>query len=131
MYHLQLRNVLRLKIPKLTRTLMTTQVRLDKSAPSFSSLIDESKLVTKLGLNRVGNVILYGNPNHMEKFYDYYKLDINNWSKGALEAVSVVTKNLSNQDWDALDGLVSANCIKSLKSKVNELSETEKSYLEV
>ena len=110
---------------------MTTQILLNKSAPSLSSLSDESKLVTKLGLNRVGNVILYGNPNHTEKFFDYYKLDISTWSKEALGAVSVVTQNVSNQDWEALDGLVSANCIKSLKSKVNELSRTEKSYLEV
>ena len=130
---LQLKNLLRLKIPKIqkTRSFVTTQIRLDKSAPSFSSLSDESKIVTKLGLNRIGNVIRYGNPNHTEKFSDYYKVDIDTWSKGALEAVSVVTKNVSNQNWNSLDGLVSENCIKSLKLNFDDFTETEKYYLEV
>ena len=127
---MQLRNFLSLKIPKLTRTFTTSKVRLNKSAPSFSSLSDKSQIVTKLGLNKLGNVILYGNPNHKEKFYDYYQLDINTWSRGALEAVSIVTKNISNHEWEDLDGLVSANCIRSLKSKVYGLSEAEKYYLE-
>ena len=120
-----------MKIPKMTRTLMTSKIQLNKSAPSFSSLSDKSQIVTKLGLNKIGNVMLYGNPNHKEKFHDYYKLDIDTWSQGALEAVSVVTRNVSNHEWEALDGLVSSNCIKSLKSKVNGFTETEKYYLEI
>ena len=131
MQHLQVRNFLRLKILRMTRSLVTTQIRLDKSAPSFSSLSDKSKIVTKLGLNKIGNVIRFGKPNHTEKFSDYYKVDIDTWSKGALEAVSVVTKNVSNQEWDSLDGLVSENCIESLKSKFNDFTDTETYYLEV
>ena len=120
-----------MKIPKMTRTLMTSTICLNKSAPSFSSLSDKSQIVTKLGLNKIGNVMLYGNPNHKEKLHDYDKLDVDTWSRGALEAVSVVTKKVSNHEWEALDGLVSDSCIKSLKLKVKGFTETEKCYLEV
>ena len=110
---------------------MTSKIHLNKSAPSFSSLSDKSQIVTKLGLNKIGNVMLYGNPNHKEKLHDYDKLDVDTWSQGALEAVSVVTKKVSNHEWEALDGLVSDSCIKSLKLKVKGFTETEKCYLEV
>ena len=110
---------------------MTSKICLNKSPPSFSSLSDNSQTVTKLGLNKIGNVMLYGNPNHKEKLHDYDKLDVDTWSRGALEAVSVVTKKVSNHEWEALDGLVSDSCIKSLKLKVKGFTETEKCYLEV
>ena len=58
----QLKKVLRLKIPNITmamtvlrRSLMTTQVSSSKTAPSFSSQRDITKMETKLDLSKVGN----------------------------------------------------------------------------
>ena len=56
----QLKKVLRLKIPNITmtvlrRSMMTTQISSSKTAPSFSSQRDITKIETKLDLIKVGN----------------------------------------------------------------------------
>ena len=105
----------------LRRSLMTTQISSSKTAPSFSSQRDITKMETKLDLSKVGNknvnvhrycivinsyislalytipfqvvnLILNGRPN--EKFPDKFNVDIDTWAQGALEALSVVTRQL-------------------------------------
>merc|ERR1719336_243804 len=80
------------------RSLQTTSSLKSPEAPSFSSHshYDMRLLEMRLGLGKVANVVVNGVPNR--EFPKDYKVDLNSWTMGALEAVSSVTKSIANKE---------------------------------
>ena len=94
-------------------------------SPTYSTCGDTKKLVTKLSLTNVFNVILEGNPNKTLST----DCMMNDFMPSATEAVGLVTKAASEGDWDSLEGLVEPRCINSLRETLEGMGEVEKAYV--
>ena len=94
-------------------------------SPTFSTCGDSKKLVTKLGLANVFNVIIQGNPNTTLPSDCVTK----DFLPGASKAVGLVTKAAAEGDWDRLEGLVEPQCINSLMEQLEGMGEVERAYV--
>ena len=108
-----------------TRSFSYTKSYNSPLTPTYSTCGDNKKLVTKLGLTNVFNVILRGNPNATLPG----DCMMDDFLPGAREAVGLVTKAASEGDWDSLEGLVEPRCIDSLREQLEGMGEVEKAYV--
>jgi len=112
------------------RGFATSNSWLSKEAPTFSSSGDPKTCVTSLGLNRIATLILSGKPN--KPVPDKFNVDIEEFGEGATLAVEVVTRGLADGDYSSLEGLVSEECIDSLKGQnLQNLNDEKKNLLAV
>ena len=94
-------------------------------APTFSTKMDTKKLIVKLNLARLIDVIVRESPNAtLNKLHNAEE-----FMSGSVEAVGLVTKAASEGDWDSLDGLVEPQCIDGLKEQLEGMGEVEKAYV--
>jgi len=91
------------------------------AAPTFNSTGDTSTLVTKLGLSKIGHVIIRGKVNI--PFPKSYNLNIDEFLPVATEAAGLVTQAASQGNWEDLEGLVDSACIEGLKSQLESYSQ--------
>lgn len=54
---------------------------------------------------------------------------VKDFLQGSLKAIDVVSKALSEQNFSALDGLLTKECLNRVKEKVNNLSAKRREYL--
>lgn len=93
-------------------------------APTFSSLGDTSKIVSRLGPNRIANMIVTGKPNR--PFPPEFQVDLETFLPGAISAAGVVTSSMSAGDWASLEGLVDRDCINSLQATMHSMDKVQK-----
>lgn len=112
---------------KLARGFVTSNSWLSKKAPTFSSSKDTKNCVISLGLFRTMTLIMSGKPN--KPVPEKFNLNIDEFSTGAAGAVEVVTRGLADGDYSSLEGLVTDQCIASLKEQNLQLLSEEKRKL--
>jgi len=112
---------------KLARGFVTSSKWLSKEAQTFSSSKDPKQCVTSLGIEKISSLILSGKPN--KPLPAEFNLDIEEFNKGAAAAVEVVTRGLADGDYSSLEGLVTDQCIASLKQLNLQLLSEEKRKL--
>lgn len=115
------------RAPLSCRLLSTSTSLHSPLAPTFSSTGDTKSLVTRLGLQRISNVIIQGSPNF--KLPPQFNYNPDDFLPGAREAVGLVTKAASEGDWDSLEGLVEPQCINSLREQLEGMGEVERVYV--
>merc|ERR1719210_2638015 len=98
-------------------------MKMSTVAPTFSSSGDNSKIVTRLGPNRVSTMIMTGKPNRPAP--PAFKLDLEEFTSGAVSAVSLVTHDMVSDQWDSLPDLLEPHCLSSMKRIIASLSEEE------
>ena len=94
------------------------------AAPTFSSTGDTNSLVTKLGLSKIGHVIIQGRVNI--PFPKSYNVNIEEFLTGATEAAGLVTKAAAAGNWDELEGLVDPGCINGLRNQLDNYSQLQR-----
>ena len=97
------------------------------AAPTFNSTGDSSSLVTKLGLSKIGHVIIRGKVNI--PFPKSYNLNIEEFLPGATEAAGLVTQAASQGNWEDLEGLVDPACIQGLRNQLENYSQPLKDLI--
>ena len=58
-----------------------------------------------------------------------FNLDLEEFTSGAVSAVSLVTHDMVSDQWDALPDLVEPHCLSSMKGIIASLSEEEKQLI--
>jgi len=112
------------------RALATSSNQRSSGAPSYSSTGTVHTCVSKLDLNHITSVCYLGRPN--PPLPDRYNIDIDEFLEGAVGAVEVVTRNISDGNYSNLEELVSEDCISGLKQQnLHTLSEENRKLLAV
>jgi len=98
-------------------------------APTFSSTGDPRAVVTKLGLARIGSLMLRGSL-HIP-FPSQYNVDPQEFVDGAKDAVGMVTSSILEDDWDSLEGLVDPECIKATQKQLQDLKDKNRQFVKL
>jgi len=106
------------------RTFMSSSLLRSSLAPTFASLGDTSKIVSRLGPNRIATMIVTGKPNR--PFPPEFQVDLEEFLPGAISAAGVVTSSMSAGDWGSLEGLVDRDCINSLQATMHSMEKVQK-----
>jgi len=103
---------------------MSSAISRNALAPTFSSTGNTTKIVSRLGPQRIATMIMSGKTNR--NIPPEYQIDIDQFLPAAVSAVGEVTKCVSSGDWGGLEGLVDRECINNLKASMDMLNKEEK-----
>ena len=100
---------------------------MSSKAPTFSST--NSEVIARLLPSNIATMIITGLPNR--PFPESYQVDLDTFKPAALSAVSMITRAMSEQQWDTLEGQLDEGCLESLRSIIQDQTYEENKLVQL